>query len=238
LCDGGEQSSGMPSNADGALLQVEGIRFRYGSGEALLDQLDLSLHRSELVQVQGASGSGKSTLLRLLNRLLEPEAGRRTFDGTAYEDYPPFRLRSRVILVPQDPVMVEGTLAQNLFFPFKYAVFRPRKRPEEAHVLELLREFAISDLPLDRQAADLSAGQRMRVALIRALMLEPDILLLDEPIAALDPAAREIVEGCVTRRIVKERLAVAAVSHVPFAENFARCRTLRLTGGRLEENED
>jgi putative ABC transport system ATP-binding protein len=202
-----------------ARLEAEGIVVER-QGRRLLDGASLRLDAGEIATIEGASGSGKTTLLRALSTLLPIDAGRILLEGEDAAALPPAVYRRRVALVPQQPPMLEGSVADNI-------ATGPRLRGD------VLGEVAIGAL-LDRvglpagfgarDARDLSGGERQRVALARALANEPVALLLDEPTAALDPAAASRVLDLV-RALASEGLAVAVVTHI---EEHAR----RLGGAR------
>lgn len=150
----------------------------------------------------GPSGSGKSTVLRLLNRLADPDGGRVLYRGEDLRDREPRALRREVALVPQLPALVEGSVADNLRFAAGFAGVEPE-------VERLLELAGLEAGYAARDASRLSVGEQQRVMLARALALEPRVLLLDEPTAALDGAAREAIEA--TLASLRERLGVAFV---------------------------
>ena len=156
----------------------------------MLEGVDLVL-RPETTALLGPSGSGKSTLLRLLNRLADPDEGVVRYHGRDVRELDPLELRRRVALVPQLPAPVEGSVADNVGYgPALAGRSVDAERP--LSLAGLGREFA------ERDASKLSVGEQQRVILARALALEPEVLLLDEPTAALDAEARDAVERALT----------------------------------------
>src|SRR3954447_2057956 len=158
-------------------LTVEQLEVRL-AGRVVLSGVGLTVERGEVVTVEGRSGVGKSTLLRSVVRLVEPVSGRIALDGQDVTGLDARLLRRRVGLVAQAPVMLPGTVAENL----RYA--NAAGTPEA-----LARALAAAGLDASfaaRHAAELSGGERARVAVARALARGPEVLLLDEPTAALD----------------------------------------------------
>ena len=148
--------------------------------------------------VLGPSGSGKSTLLRLLNRLADPDAGSVRFHGEDVRGLDPLELRRRAVLVPQLPAPLPGSVADNV----RYG---PTLRGDEVDPLGPLEQAGLDASYAERDAARLSVGEQQRVMLARALALEPEVLLLDEPTAALDERAKRGVEETLSRLPVLHR---------------------------------
>ena len=152
----------------------------------------MSLHiPSGSTALLGPSGSGKSTLLRLLNRLADPDEGVVRFHGTDVRELDPLELRRRVGLVPQLPAPVPGSVADNVRFG-------PSLEGLEVDPEPPVRLAGLDASFLERDASRLSVGEQQRVTLARALALEPEVLLLDEPTASLDAAATAAVEDALT----------------------------------------
>jgi putative ABC transport system ATP-binding protein len=178
-----------------SLFRLEHVSFR-----ALRD-VSAELPRGSSC-IWGASGAGKSTILRLLNRLADPESGRVLFRGRDVRELDPLELRRRAVLVQQLPVAVAGTVADNV-------AYGARLLRRSVDVDRLLDHVALPRSYRDRDAMRLSVGEQQRLALARALALEPEALLLDEATSALDAAAREAVEA--TLRHLRDDLGVSLV---------------------------
>jgi putative ABC transport system ATP-binding protein len=217
------------------LLTLKGLRYAPPGGPEIISRADLSVAGGEMVWLSGPSGGGKSTLLRVLNRLAEPSAGVVRLRGRPLDQWEPTRLRRRVALLPQTPVMTPASLRENLLLPFGLRAARGAAPPEPAELERLLASLGLEEADPDTPAQELSVGQRQRVALGRLLLMEPEVLLLDEPVAALDPASRERVERLAGLYPREERRAVVMVSHLEPLPVSARVRRLRLEAGVLEE---
>ncbi|MCB2188691.1 MAG: ATP-binding cassette domain-containing protein [Deltaproteobacteria bacterium] len=212
------------------VLSLTGVRFAYGEAP-LIRGVELGLAAGEAVWISGPSGGGKSTLLRLMNRLLSPSGGNIRFLGRLLEEWPPPQLRRRAVLLGQAPVMTAASLADNLYLPFGFRAARDLTRPPWEEVAALLASLGLPGLAPATPAGELSVGQRQRVALARVLLLAPRLLLLDEPLAPLDPASRGLVEERL-EEYLRGGGAVVLVSH---QEPLFAHRGLELVGGRLFE---
>lgn len=198
---------------------------RVVDGTAIVADVSIEVAAGAVFVVFGPSGSGKTTLLRLLNRLDEPTRGTVLLDGVDYTTLPPRTVRRRVGLVPQQPALREGTVAENV-------TWGPRLRDEAVdrdRMAELLDRLGLAGVE-DRRAADLSGGEAQRVAIARTLFNDPDIVLLDEPTSSLDAAAADRVETLLADVMALYSLTAVLVTH-----DADRARRLGTRGVRLED---
>jgi putative ABC transport system ATP-binding protein len=171
----------------------------------------VEVERGGALTLVGPSGSGKSSLLRCLNRLEEPTAGTVRFDGRAITEWDPRELRRRAALVLQTPVLFEGTVRDNLCTRAAGVVLDV----SEGRLRETLGEVGLDAELLDRDATTLSGGEKQRVTIARALVRDPQALLLDEPTSALDPPNAALVVETISRLRQARRLSIVAVTHSP-----------------------
>jgi putative ABC transport system ATP-binding protein len=216
------------------LLSLHEVAWRTPGGVEVFSGVSLEVRPGEVVWLSGPSGGGKSTLLRLMNRLLSPAAGEIRFRGRPLDQWPPTGLRRRVALLSQVPVMLAGTVRDNLLLPFRLRAARGAEPPDDQSLRAALAELGLEGVGLEDRAAALSVGQQQRVAFARLLLMGPEVLLLDEPVAALDPDSGRRLEERVARAAA-QGLAVVMVSHQPPQGLEAPPRRLVLEGGRLEE---
>jgi putative ABC transport system ATP-binding protein len=208
------------------LFECDHVSFRRG-GTLVLDGLTFAVDEGATC-VAGPSGSGKSTLLRLLNRLADPGRGRVRYRGRDVRDYDVLGLRREVGLVPQLPALLDGTVAMNVGFGARLA-----GRP--ADVRGALDLAGLDESFADRPARRLSVGEQQRVMLARALALEPKVLLLDEPTAALDERSKSAVERTLLDLRTELSLSFVFVTHELAQAGRLADRTVWLEGGRLTE---
>jgi len=193
----------------GPILLVEDLEVAR-DGITLLPPTSFEVQSGDLLAVCGPSGCGKTTMLRSMCRLIEPTAGRVLYRGEDIRAIPATVLRRRVLFIPQVPVMIPGTVGENLVLSFTISGEEP---PQAARLTALLAEVGLESEYLGRAAEKLSVGQAMRVALARGLLAEPDVLLLDEPTASLDADTAEAVERLIQKVRVQHGLTVVMVTH-------------------------
>lgn len=208
-------------------LSATGLTLVRG-GLRVLDDVDFAIDAGEVVCIEGPSGSGKSTLLQVLATLTEADAGEVFLDGVAAHALPPRAFRRRVAYVPQQAPMLDGSVADNVSTG-------PRLRGERldaTSVAQRLRQVGLEAELAERRARELSGGERQRVALARALANDPEILLLDEPTAALDARAADVVLERV-RALCREGLGVVVVTHEPTHAGVLGASRRSMSRGRL-----
>ncbi len=175
----------------------------------ILRDISVEVERGDSLTLVGPSGSGKSTLLRCLNRLEEPAPGMVFFKDRDITTLDPLDLRRRVAMVQQTPVVFEGTVRDNLEVQPKAATLDL----SDARLARTLEAVGMDPRFLDRDGATLSGGEKQRVTIARALLGEPEVLLLDEPTSALDPPNTALVVETVVRLRETLGLTVVAVTH-------------------------
>lgn len=193
----------------------------------ILSEVDFTVSAGGRLAVIGPSGAGKSSLLRLLNRLDEPAEGRVLFDGVDIQALDPIALRRRVGMVFQQPVLFDGTVDDNLAYPLR---LQRQVLPAE-QATALLEEFALPAEYLMRRADQLSGGQEQRIAIARALTLDPEVLLLDEPTSALDEESARIALDALLRRNAETGLGLVVVTHASDILRRLDCPVLLVADG-------
>ncbi|MGH7927567.1 MAG: ABC transporter ATP-binding protein [Candidatus Binatia bacterium] len=213
------------------LLTLRDVLVRYGDAVAL-QIAALDLHHGEVLAVIGPNGSGKSTLLRVMGLLQRPTSGTVLFRGENVFDGNLLRLRRRIATVFQEPLLLNTTVHENAALGLK---LRGVATHEIARRLELwLGRLGIAHLH-GRSARSLSGGEAQRTSIARALVLEPEILLLDEPFAALDPTSREALLRDFQPILKDSEITTVFVTHDRDEAFGLAARVAVLYQGRLAE---
>jgi tungstate transport system ATP-binding protein len=177
-----------------AFIELKGVGKSYGSLQ-ILREVDLQVDEGEVLALIGPTGSGKTTLLRLIDLLEEPSHGAILMDGRDVSRLPEkerLKLRRRMAMVFQKPVMFKASVKYNVSYGLKV---RGIKAPEKVDLV--LKAVGLQGYA-NRDATTLSGGEMQRIALARALIVEPEVLLLDEPTANLDPRSAASVEELIS----------------------------------------
>lgn len=206
------------------LFSLRDVTYRRG-GRVILSALSVEL-REGMTALVGPSGAGKSTLLRLLNRLADPDSGTVHYRGRDVREYDVLELRREVALVPQLPALLPGSVAENVGYG-------PRLCGRRCELERALTLAGLDGTFAERSAQQLSVGEQQRVMLARALALEPTVLLLDEPTAALDERAREAVERTLLELHARLSAALIIVTHDQAQARRLGDRVVVLDGGRI-----
>jgi tungstate transport system ATP-binding protein len=206
-----------------SLYQLRGVTRAYGR-RRVVDVEALDIERGEILCLVGPSGSGKSTLLRLLNFLEPPTAGTILFDGQPVPPDPPLDLLRRVTTVFQRPILLNRSVRDNVAYGLRLRGLSLDGRVDEALDRVGLTAFA------HQPARKLSGGELQRAALARALVLDPEVLLLDEPTANLDPYNVGLIESIVRAQNRERGTTVVLVTH-----NVFQARRLASQAGLLLE---
>jgi ABC-type multidrug transport system fused ATPase/permease subunit len=194
-------------------MRLSGVGYWYRPGQPVLEDLDMEVLSGEVVGLRGASGSGKTTLLHILLGLRAPRVGTFDVNGVDVAAISPAAWRSAVAFIPQEPMLIEGTIAENIRF------FRPSLTEEQVHGAALRAglgpDLAVWPEGLDRLVGQrrhgVSGGQRQRITIARALAGDPLILLMDEPTSSLDEEAERVV--LETLGALRGQLTVVVAAH-------------------------
>ncbi|KRE09980.1 nitrate ABC transporter ATP-binding protein [Bosea sp. Root381] len=207
-------------------VAIEAARYGYGTGPAIVDDVDWTIPCGAFHGLVGRSGSGKTTLLKLAAGLLQPEAGRVRIDGALLSGPGP-----RIGFVFQQPTLLDWlSVADNVLLPIS---LKRRPRSEDRDRAQTLLELVGLGALAHRHPGQLSGGQQSRVAVARALVAEPDLLLLDEPFAALDALTREELQDDLLALCALKATTVLFVTHDIGEAVYLSDRVAIMAAGRL-----
>lgn len=213
------------------LFQLIDVRYADGGGERIAG-VSGSVGEGGRLAVVGPSGAGKSTLLTLMNRLIDPTGGSILYRGKRLTAYDPRALRREVVLVPQRPIALPGSVRDNVCYGRRLH----RLPCTEEIAARWLSAVCLAQNLWDHEAKTLSGGELARLALARALALEPVVLLLDEVTAALDVRTAEAIADALRAVHGRRRTTIVFVTHdLDFVRRLAD-RVWVIDGGRLAED--
>ncbi|PRX35729.1 polar amino acid transport system ATP-binding protein [Orenia metallireducens] len=204
------------------MLEVKGLIKRYGHKE-VLKGVNFKINQGETVAIMGPSGCGKSTTIRCLNRLTEPDDGKVIFKGLSIMELPEDRLlnwRKEVGFVFQKFNLIDRlTVLENVMLPLIKSGLKAEDLKERA--ILSLKKVRMED-EIDSYPNELSGGQKQRIGIARALIVEPSLMLLDEPTASLDPIlVKEVLEVIEDLTRKKDKIVIIVTHEVSFALKVA-----------------
>lgn len=215
-------------------IQIQNLNFGYQKDVRVLHDIQLRMKPGEVWAVVGSSGSGKSTLAQMLVRFYEPDSGRILLDGLPHTELTLKQLRRRIVYVPQELIFFSGTVLDNIILHDSGITMElVELRVKEFNLLDFVESLPLGFLTsVGEKGAGLSAGQKQLVALIRALVRQPDLLILDEATASVDSATEAQVQRGI-EAFVQGRNALL-IAHRMSTLRFAH-RILVMKDGRIVE---
>ena len=210
------------------MLEISGIKKSF-DGTTVLDDISLKIGDSQIVSILGSSGGGKTTLLNIILGLLQPDSGKIVFDGTDITNTPMERRGFNIVF--QDYALFPNLTA------YKNIVYGLRNYPERSTKEEIEALIDLLDLRehLNKKIDQLSGGQQQRVALARTMVMKPKILLLDEPLSALDGVIKESIKEKIVTIAKEFHLTTIIVTHDPEEALTISDKVLILNKGKIEQ---
>ncbi|MCL5780756.1 MAG: ATP-binding cassette domain-containing protein [Firmicutes bacterium] len=194
------------------LFTFQNITYTLGTGPGRQITASGAVAEGSVLVVRGPSGAGKSTLLRVLARLQSCSGGEVFLQGESWRHLPATAWRARLHYLAQKPALFDGTVADNLAKPFETRQGSKNKfDPDRAKAL--MQELLLDANLWEQDSRTLSGGEAARIAFVRGLLIQPHVMLLDEPTAALDDQAREAFYGVLSRWLTGPGRAALLVSH-------------------------
>jgi subfamily B ATP-binding cassette protein MsbA len=193
-------------------LRFEHIDFSYNGDAQVLGGLDFEIKKGEMVALVGFSGAGKSTIAKLIPRFYDPTGGRVTIDGVDIRGASLSSLRDQISVVTQDTILFHETIRNNIAFGnAEYSDERVRAAAAAANATGFIEALPEGfDTPLDEDGGNLSGGQRQRLAIARAIIKDPSILILDEATSSLDSESEKAIQSAIEKFVVGRTTLVIA----------------------------
>ena len=214
------------------MIQINNLSYAY-TDTPVLKNVSFEIKENEIVGLLGLSGSGKTTLLKILSGLLQPDKGTYTIESyLAYEKGKrnPILVNDLGVVFQDYNLFMHMTVLDNLALPYRLR-YKTSKEESKLVALELLEQFGLSE-HINKYPNECSGGQQQRIAIARALILNPRVLLIDEPTAALDQENTEIVTRLL-KELNKKGLTVVVITHdLPFAQSICQ-RVIELKQGEI-----
>lgn len=192
-----------------SILELQNVSY-IRDNKTILQNISTEINKGDFVSIVGPSGSGKSTFLKLCSSLTSPSSGNILFNNKNYMDYSPIELRKNISYCFQSPYLFGDTVMENIEFPYKAR----HMKIDQSKIDFLFSIFNMSKDYLKRDVQNLSGGERQRIALIRSMLFNPQILLLDEVTSALDTENTAIVENAISS-INKQGTTILWITHNP-----------------------
>ena len=227
-----EAPNGLDASTVEGHVRFEHVRFAYDDAHAVLDDVSFEARPGEMVAIVGLTGAGKTTLVSLVPRFFEPTHGRVLVDGVDVSSYGLRSLRERIALVPQEPVLFSGTLADNIRYGrLNASDGQVEAAARAAHVHDFIQRLPQGyATEVVEAGATLSGGERQRLGIARALLKDAPILILDEPTSSLDAISEEAVFDAL-RRLRHGRTTIVIAHRLSTIRDASRI--LVLDGGRV-----
>jgi subfamily B ATP-binding cassette protein MsbA len=215
-------------------IRFEGVSFRYGDGETVLDGITLNIRKGEVVAIVGPSGAGKSTLIDLVPRFYDPTGGRILIDGHDLRSVQLRSLRDKIGIVTQETILFNDTVRNNIAYgldecPIENIVSAAKAANAHAFISEMPEGY---DSVIGERGVKISGGERQRLALARAILKNPPVLILDEATSALDTESEILVQEAIERLMTGRTSIVIAhrLSTIQHAD-----RIVVIEGGKIVE---
>jgi putative ABC transport system ATP-binding protein len=187
-----------------AMFSLKGVKYK-----DILDINELHIPGEKITCIIGESGSGKTTLLKLLNNMISCDEGIILFKGQSLYDINPIELRRKVIMLNQNPAIFSGTVKDNLLIGLRFA---EKSIPDDSKLINVLHQVYLKK-SLEEDAEILSGGEKQRLTLARILLMEPEVLLLDEPSSALDQNTEKEVIEQIIKDVKARQAALIMITH-------------------------
>ncbi len=217
-----------------ALIKFEQVCKSYDKSHMVINQLDLSIQKGEFVTLIGPSGCGKTTLLKLINGLIKPDSGQLYISNKSINEWDPIELKRNMgYVIQQVGLFPHLTVSDNISFVL--SLIKTPKNQKDQRAKELIKLVGLDEVFLHRYPRELSGGQKQRVGVARALASDPEIILMDEPLGAVDEIARRSLQDELLTIYHKLKKTIVFVTHDIGEALKLGSRTLLINNGSIEQ---
>ena len=214
------------------ILSIHGLCYEV-MGQKILDDISYIIEEGDFISISGPSGSGKSSLLKIIASIISKTEGEILYKGIPLEQYEPTEYRKEVSYCFQSPVLFGKTVKDNLYFPYEIR----HMEFDKEKAIRYLSVLGLSESDLEKEIKFLSGGEKQRVALIRNILFEPKILLLDEVTSALDEANRTIIWNWLRDLKKNGSITILMVTHNDEEASLAE-NNIQIIDGKISAKEE
>lgn len=186
------------------MFYIQNLKYK-----SILDIDELRIEEGKVTSIVGKSGSGKTTFIKMLNKLISPDSGEILYKGRSLKDIDSIALRKEVVMLGQTPAIFPGNIRDNLLIGRK---FSNKEDLADKRLIDIINKLQLNE-SLDKNAEELSGGEKQRIALARVIISDPDVFLLDEPSSALDSETENLIISSLVKHSRENNKTLIMVTH-------------------------
>jgi subfamily B ATP-binding cassette protein HlyB/CyaB len=213
-------------------IEFRNVAFHYIPQKPVFTDLSIEICRGDKIRLEGSNGAGKSTFCKVLSLLYNPDSGDIFINNEKYQFYNPSSLRKKILLVSNEDILFNDTLGYNITFDYNSSTSEILELAKEIGFYEFIAEKAEGlDFIINEQGKNLSTGQRKKILLMRALLSDAELMVLDETLSGIDQESKEKIENYLNN---ERHRSFIIISHEPL-NHLKFSKTYRMQNGSLEQ---